>query len=66
MAKSWELTDEQKQEILEKQREIAAEYDPETGKKKGAENVGESEDPESIDPRERQRPEGNENDENIR
>ena len=33
MPKSWELSDEQKKEVQEKQREIGAEYDPETGKR---------------------------------
>ena len=50
MAKSWELTDEQKKEIQEKQREIGAEYDPETGRKKGqTENTGDNEDVESME-----------------
>ena len=40
MGKSWELTDDQKKEIEQRSREIAAQYDPETGKKKNAvENV---------------------------
>lgn len=34
MGKSWELTDDQKKEIEQRSREIAAQYDPETGKKK--------------------------------
>lgn len=33
MGKSWELTDDQKKEIEQRSREIAAQYDPETGKK---------------------------------
>ena len=50
MAKSWELTDEQKKEIQGKQREIGAEYDPETGRKKGqTENTGDNEDVESME-----------------
>ena len=50
MARSWELTDEQKKEIQEKQREIAAEYDPETGRKKGQiENTGDNEDVEGME-----------------
>ena len=50
MAKSWELSDEQKKEFDEKSKEIAAEYDPETGKKKGqTESTGESEDVEGVD-----------------
>lgn len=45
MGKSWELTEDQKKEIQERQREIAAEYDPETGRKKGqTENTGDDED----------------------
>lgn len=36
MGKSWELTDDQKKEIEQRSREIAAQYDPETGKKKNA------------------------------
>lgn len=36
MGKSWELTDDQKKEIELRSREIAAQYDPETGKKKNA------------------------------
>jgi len=34
MARSWELTEDQKKEIQEQQREIGAQYDPETGRKK--------------------------------
>lgn len=52
MAKSWELTEEQKKEIQEKQREIGAEYDPETGRKKGeVENTGDNEDVEGVESR---------------
>ena len=36
MGKSWELTDDQKKEIEQRSREIAAQYDPETGRKKNA------------------------------
>ena len=36
MGKSWELTDDQKKEIEQRSREIVAQYDPETGKKKNA------------------------------
>ena len=36
MGKSWELTDDQKKEIELRSREIAVQYDPETGKKKNA------------------------------
>ena len=35
MGKSWELTEDQKKEIQEQQAEIGAQYDPETGRKKG-------------------------------
>lgn len=50
MGKSWELTEDQKKEIQEKQREIAAEYDPETGRKKGqTENTGDNEDVEGTE-----------------
>ncbi len=52
MGKSWELTDDQKKEIQEKQAEIGAEYDPETGRKKGeTENTGDNEDVEGIEAR---------------
>lgn len=45
MSKSWELTEDQKKEIQERQREIGEQYDPETGRKKGeAENTGDDED----------------------
>lgn len=66
MSHSWELTDEQKKEINEKNRELASQYDPETGKKKNVENTGDDE------PIERQRGGGREarepkdDDENIR
>lgn len=47
MGKSWELTDDQKKEIEQRSREIAAQYDPETGKKKnGVDNVDNSDDDE--------------------
>ena len=50
MAKSWELSDEQKKAHDEQSREIAAEWDQETGKKKGeGESTGESEDVDSMD-----------------
>lgn len=52
MAKSWELTEDQKREIQEKQAEIGAEYDPETGRKKGTtENTGDNEDVEGMENR---------------
>ena len=35
MGKSWELTEDQKKEIQEQQAEIGAQYDQETGRKKG-------------------------------
>ncbi len=50
MGKSWELTEDQKKEIQEKQREIGEQYDPETGRKKGeAENTGDNEDVEGME-----------------
>lgn len=63
MGKSWELTDDQKKEIQEKQAEIGAEYDPETGRKKGeTENTGDNEDVEGIEARNgRNRVDGDEN-----
>lgn len=52
MAKSWELTEDQKREIQKRQEEIGAEYDPETGRKKGTtENVGDNEDVEGMETR---------------
>ncbi len=54
MGKSWELSDEQLQEVREKQSEIAAQYDPETGKKK-TENVENTGDGEEIGQREREK-----------
>lgn len=43
MKKSWELSDEQKKEMQENQREIGTMYDPETGRKRGeGENVDEN------------------------
>ena len=50
MGKSWELTDDQKKEIQEQQAEIGAQYDPETGRKKGeTENTGDNEDVEGME-----------------
>ena len=68
MGKSWELTEDQKKEIQEKQREIAAEYDPETGRKKGqTENTGDNEDVEGNEDIEtRNGRERIDDDENIR
>lgn len=64
MARSWELTEDQKKEIQEQQREIGAQYDPETGRKKGeGENTGDSEDVESMEGRNHREIE---DDENIR
>lgn len=52
MARTWELTEDQKKEIQEKQREIGAEYDPETGRRKGqTENTGDNEDVEGMESR---------------
>ena len=50
MAKSWELTEDQKKEIQEQQAEIGAQHDPETGRKKGeTENTGDNEDVEATE-----------------
>lgn len=50
MGKSWELTEDQKKEIQEQQAEIGAQYDPETGRKKGeTENTGDNEDVEATE-----------------
>lgn len=50
MSKSWELTEDQKKEIQERQAEIGAQYDPETGRKKGqTENTGDNEDVEGTE-----------------
>lgn len=50
MGKSWELTEDQKKEIQEQQAEIGAQYDPETGRKKGeTENTGDNEDVEGME-----------------
>lgn len=63
MARSWELTEDQKKKIQEQQSEIGAQYDPETGRKKGeAENTGDNEDVEGVENRNRHK----NDDENIR
>ena len=50
MGKSWELTEDQKKEIQEQQAEIGAQYDPETGRKKGeTENTGDNEEVEEME-----------------
>lgn len=50
MGKSWELTEDQKKEIQEQQAEIGAQYDLETGRKKGeTENTGDNEDVEDME-----------------
>lgn len=50
MGKSWELTEDQKKEIQEKQAEIGAQYDPKTGRKKGeTENTGDTGDNEDVE-----------------
>ncbi len=50
MGKSWELTDDQKKEIEQRSREIAAQYDPETGRKKNAvDNVDNPDDDEEVE-----------------
>lgn len=65
MARSWELTEDQKKEINERNREIGSQYDPETGRKKGeTENTGDNEDVEGIESRNGR--ERVDDDENIR
>ena len=67
MPRSWELTEDQKKEIQEQQREIGAQYDPETGRKKGeAENTGENEDVEGVEGVDGPNRNRNDDDENIR
>lgn len=67
MAKSWELTEDQKKEIQALQREIGAQYDPETGKKKGeTENTGDNEDVEGVEGVEGPNRNRNDDDDNIR
>ena len=61
MGKSWELSDEQLKEIRAKQSEIAAQYDPETGKKK-TKNVDNTGDGEDIGQREREKTKETEDD----
>lgn len=58
MAKSWELTDEQKKDIEEKNKEVIANW-----KKEQADKNGETDDVDTLDARERER---NDDDENIR
>ena len=41
MGKSWELTEDQKEEIQEQQAEIGAQYDPETGRKRAKPKIPE-------------------------
>lgn len=65
MGRSWELTDDQKKEIEERSREISAQYDHETGKKKNAvENVDNPDDDEEVEGMENSRQ--READENVR
>lgn len=67
MPRSWELTEDQKKEIQEQQREIGAQYDPETGRKKGeTENTGDNEDVEGVESVEGPKRSRNDDDENIR
>lgn len=67
MPRSWELTEDQKKEIQEQQREIGARYDPETGRKKGeTENTGDNEDVEGVESVEGPNRSRNDDDENIR
>lgn len=67
MPRSWELTEDQKKEIQEQQREIGAQYDPETGRKKGeTENTGDNEDVEGVESVEGPNRNRNDDDENIR
>ena len=52
MARSWELTEDQKKEFDEKHLEISAKFDPETGRRKGeTENTGDNEDVEGVESR---------------
>lgn len=67
MARSWELTEDQKKEIQEQQREIGAQYDPETGRKKSeTENTGDNEDVEGVEDMEGRNHREIKDDENIR
>lgn len=67
MLRSWELTEDQKKEIQEQQREIGAQYDPETGRKKGeTENTGDNEDVEGVEGVDGPNRNRNDDDENIR
>lgn len=67
MPRSWELTEDQKNEIQEQQREIGAQYDPETGRKKGqTENTGDNEDVEGVESVEGPNRSRNDDDESIR
>lgn len=67
MPRSWELTEDQKKEIQEQQREIGAQYDPETGRKKGqTENTGDNEDVEGVESVEGPNRSRNDDDESIR
>ena len=68
MGKSWELSDEQKKEVNERNREIGSEYDPETGNKKNqTENTGDNEDVEGVDEAEANQDRGREiDDDNVR
>ena len=49
MGNSWELTDEQKKEINEKNREIGQSYDPQTGRKKNQVDSTDGTDDEAIE-----------------
>lgn len=52
MGYSWELTEDQKKEINERNREIGAQFDPETGRRKGeTENTGDNKDVEGVESR---------------
>ena len=54
MAKSWELTEEQKAEFNERSRQIGSQFDPETGKRKSdVEDVDGTNEDEQIGQRER-------------
>lgn len=67
MARSWELTENQKKEIQEQQCEIGTQYDPETGRKKGkTENTGDNEEVKGVEGMEGRSRHEIKDDENIR
>ena len=68
MGHSWELSDDLKKDVQERQREVGAQYNPETGRKWGeTENTGDNEDVEGMEGRETRGPrKGPEDDQDIR